>query len=289
VAAVAAFAAFDTGIKFVTLAAPIAIVIWARYVLQFLISAFTLFPRHDAALFRTQQPRLQFARGVLLMLSTIFSVLSLGAMPVGEVTAIGMLTPLAITALASRTAAEPVDSGRWLLLVGGLLGALIVIRPDHAAFRAAMLLPLAMVGSNAAFQILTSRVVRTDSVATTHFYTGAVGAGLATLAVPFAWRILPAGTWLLVALLAVFVSVGHYLLAMAYARARPAVLTPFLYFQIVFATVAGWVVFSDVPGPWAWVGIALIAGCGLAGTRPSGRRIGTAVPGLARAAAGGES
>lgn len=271
VAAVAAFAAFDTGIKFVTMAAPIATVIWARYMFQFLISGATLLPRHGRNLLYTRRPALQLLRGVLLMLSTVFSVISLNLMSVGEVTAIGMLAPLAITALAHRAAAEPVALKNWLLLIGGLIGALIVIRPDHASFKPATLLPLAMVASNSAFQVLTSRLLRTDKVATTHFYTGVVGAGLASLALPFGWRALAPAVWLLLALLGLFVSAGHYLLAMAYARARPAVLTPFLYCQIVFASVAGWIVFADVPGAYAWIGIAMITVCGIAGTRPVGQ------------------
>lgn len=266
-AAVAAFAVFDTGIKLVTMAAPIVVVIWARYLFQCLISSATLLPRHGIRLLRTQHPYLQLLRGALLMLSTIFSVLSLNAMPVGEVTAIGLLTPLAITAAASRTSAEPVRIRHWLLLLGGLAGALIVIRPDHAGLKPAMFLPLAMVASNTAFQILTSRLVRTESVATTHFYTGLAGVCLASIALPFAWRTLGPTVWLLMAFLGLFVSIGHYLLAVAYSRVRPAELSPFLYFQIVFATLAGWMVFGDVPGPWAWAGIAMITACGLAGTR----------------------
>jgi drug/metabolite transporter (DMT)-like permease len=290
-ASVAAFAVFDTGIKLVTMAAPIAVVIWARYVFQCMISGATLLPRHGTRLLRTQQPYLQALRGALLMLSTIFSVLSLHAMPVGEVTAIGLLTPLAITAVASRTSADPARMRHWLLLLGGLAGALIVIRPDHAALRPAMFLPLAMVASNAAFQILTSRLVRTESVATTHFYTGLAGACLASLALPFAWQTLGPTVWLLMAFLGLFVSIGHYLLAVAYTRVRPVELTPFLYFQIIFATLAGWVVFGDVPGPWAWVGIAMITGCGLAGTRPDALRgvARTAPQPFARAVAPGDS
>jgi drug/metabolite transporter (DMT)-like permease len=74
----------------------------------------------------------------------------------------------------------------------------------------------------------------------------------------------------------VFGSVGHLLLIMAYARAPVATMTPFLYFQIVFATIAGWLVFGQVPDALAFAGMALVGVCGSLGTWLASRQI---VPG----------
>jgi len=57
-------------------------------------------------------------------------------------------------------------------------------------------------------------------------------------------------------------TVGHLFLILALGKARTATLMPFLYAQIAFATLIGWVAFDHVPDRWAWVGMAVIAGCG---------------------------
>ena len=106
-----------------------------------------------------------------------------------------MLTPLLITLLASRTLAERVSVLRWTLVMGGFLGTLLIIRPGGERFSWAMLLPLGLVILNAWFQILTSRLARTEDPMTMHFYTGWTGMLLASVALPFVWTSLD--SWLL--------------------------------------------------------------------------------------------
>ena len=60
-------------------------------------------------------------------------------------------------------------------------------------------------------------------------------------------------------------TVGHFLLILAYQRAPAATLTPYLYTQIAFAMLAGWLVFQHVPDRWSTAGMVLIAVCGAAG------------------------
>lgn len=129
-----------------------------------------------------------------------------------------------------------------------------------------MLLPLGMVVANAAFQVVTSRLANVDEAGTTQFYTGAVGALLLTCMLPFGWQALGGKWWWLLILIGIVSSSGHALLIMAYTRAPVAMLTPYLYMQIGFAMIGGWLVFSHVPDGWSVAGIAIIAMCGAAGT-----------------------
>ena len=73
-------------------------------------------------------------------------------------------------------------------------------------------------------------------------------------------------TWLDVALLAaigVLGTIGHFLFILAFQRAPASALTPFTYIQVVFATLIGWLVYSDLPDALTLAGMALIAGSGL--------------------------
>lgn len=266
VAAVACFATLDTTTKYITMTVPVLMALWFRYVLQAVLTTAVMLPLYGRELLRTAHPKYQLLRGVLLLLTSLLAFLSLKYMPVGEFTAIVMITPLAITVLAATTLGEKISLLRWILVTGGFAGTLLIIRPGGEVFGWSMLLPLSLVGTNAWFQILTSRLARTEKSQTMHFYTGWVGALLASIALPFVWTMPEhGGQWLGLILMGVMATVGHFLLILAYSRAPAATLTPFFYAQIGFAMLGGWLLFSHVPDQWSTMGIALIAVCGAAG------------------------
>lgn len=266
-AAVACFAALDTGTKFVGAVVPVWVFVWTRYTFQAAVTAATLLPSRGRALLRTRHPGLQVLRGALLLTTSVGSFLSLKYTPVGEFTAIVMLAPLLVAVLAATSLGEPISPARWLLSLGGFAGALIVIRPGSEGFEWTMLLPLALVMLLTAFQLLTRRLAQLEDAATTHFYTGLVGALAASAVLPFGWQSPGHWTvWAALLMLAAFGSVGHFLLILGYARASVATLTPYLYAQVAFAALAGWIVFAHVPDGWSLAGILLITTCGAVGT-----------------------
>lgn len=267
VLASACFGALDTTAKVVSTVVPLVMAMWSRYLFQALVTGGVLLPRRGLALLRTRHPWLQALRGLMLAASSSLAFLSLRFLPVGEFTAILMLTPLTITLVSAWSMGERVSALRWALVAGGFTGAMVVIRPGADDFQWAMLMPLALVAVNAAFQLLTSRLVKVDDAGTMHFYTGVVATVAASLALPFAWQA-PQQPWLwgVLLLLGLFSTLGHFLLILAYGRAGPATLTPYLYTQIGFATLAGWLVFSHQPDSWSITGIAIIAVCGVLGT-----------------------
>lgn len=266
VVATACFATLDTTTKVSTAAVPILMAVWFRYMFQAVATTAVLLPLRGAALLRTAHPRYQLLRGTLLLSSTVLAFLSLRYMPLAEYTSIVLIAPLAITLLAATTLKEHVSRLRWVLVAGGFAGTLVILRPGSDAFSWAILLPLGLVLTNAWFQVLTSKLAQTENPLTMHFYTGWVGALLSSLALPFVWATLPAWHWwALLCLMGFMGTVGHFLLILAYQRAPASTLTPYLYAQIAFAMVGGWLVFSHVPDRASLTGIAMIAVCGAAG------------------------
>ncbi len=265
--AVACFAALDTTAKYLTSAVPIAMAMWFRFTFQAVSTAALVVPMKGMAGLRSAHPRFQLLRGGLLVTSSALAFTSLRFTPVAEFTAIVSLTPLAITVIAAVKLKEKVSALRWALVIGGFVGTLIIIRPHSEDFNWALLLPLLLVGTSTAFQLLTSQLARTEDPAVTHLYTGCIGMLAATVALPFFWvPLASAHLWMLLLLLGILGTVGHFVLILAYKRAQPSVLTPYLYGQIVFAMLGGWLVFSQVPDAWSLAGIALITGCGALGT-----------------------
>lgn len=263
VLAVACFAVLDTAVKYVGAFVPVLVAVWFRYVFQALAVTAFMLPVRGRSLLHTAHPRFQLLRGGLLLTVSALSFVAVQFMPVGEFTAFVMTTPLVVTLLAAVFLKEQVSLLRWLLVSGGFLGALLVVQPGGASFGWATLLPLAMVVTYAWFQILTSRLARTEDPMTMHFYTGWVGALIATAVLPLVWQAMPDATsFALLCLIGLMGTVGHFLLILAFARAPASTLTPYLYTQIGFAMLCGWLVFDHIPGALELAGIALIVVCG---------------------------
>lgn len=268
VLAALSFANLDTTTKYATQLIPVLMLLWFRYVFQVITTLALRFPLQKWALLRTPNPRFQVLRGLLLLITTACSFFGLQYLPVGELTAMIMLSPLVATALSAWFLKTHVSPLSWWLMSGGLLGVLMVVRPGGQVFGWALVFPFGLVTSFAWFQVLTSRMSSEENPYTTHFYTGLVGAAVMSPVMFFSsWKpdlLLTYWHWfLLVGFLGTF---GHLMLIRAYMRATAPVLTPYLYTQIAFATLGGWLVFDHVPDAWAWVGIATIAASGIANT-----------------------
>jgi drug/metabolite transporter (DMT)-like permease len=265
-AAVACFAVLDTATKITTASVPVLMALWFRYAFQAVATTAVILPLRGRAAWRTEHPRFQLARGLLLLATSVFAFFSLRFLPVGEFTAIVMLVPLVVTIAAALTLGERVTPLRWLLVLGGFVGALVIIRPGSDGFHWLLLLPLGLVACNSAFQVLTSKLARSDDALTTHCITGWIGTLLTSLALPFVWET-PASwdLWLSLLLMGLMGTVGHFLLIQGFARAPASTLTPYLYGQIGFAVLAGWIMFSHVPAPSAIAGMVLITVCGALG------------------------
>ena len=268
VLATLSFASLDTTTKYATQLIPVLMLLWVRYVFQAITTLALRYPLQKSALLRTGNPRFQVLRGVLLLITTACSFFGLQYLPVGEFTAMMMLSPLVATAMSAWFLKTHVARLRWWLMSGGLIGVLLVVRPGGQLFGWALVFPVGVVASYAWFQVLTSRLSGEENPYTTHFYTGLVGAVVLSPVMLFtSWKpdlLLTYWHWfLLVGFLGTF---GHLMLIRAYMRASAPVLTPYLYTQIGFATLGGWLVFDHVPDLFAWAGIATIAVSGVGNT-----------------------
>ena len=264
VGACACFATLDTATKYVALTVPVLMALWVRYMMQALFSTALLLPLHGRKLLLSRHPSLQLLRGLLLVASTVMAFFSLRLLPVGEFTAIVMVTPMAVTVLAVTLLKERIAPVHWLFVFGGFVGTLVIIRPGGDGLGWTALFPLGCMATNCVFQLLTGHLSKFDSPATTHFYSVWVGAVLATLALPLSWTLVDSPLlWALMLFTGFMGALGHFSLALAYQRAPASTLMPYLYCHVGFAVFAGWLVFAHVPDGWSWLGMAMVAACGI--------------------------
>jgi len=240
--------------------------LWFRYLIQAVFSTVFFLPKHGMALFKTQHPKFQIARGVLLFGSSMCAFYGLKYLPVGEFTAIASITPLVVTLMAAMSLGEKVRKLRWALVVGAFAGTMVIVRPGSQHFDWVLIFPLLLILTNSSFQLLTRKMTSTEDPITMNVLTGWVGTLMGSLVLPFVWD-LPSDwqLWLELLIMGSFATVGHYLLIMAFSKAPATVLTPYFYIQIGFAMLGGWLMFEHVPDHWTLVGIGIVAICGALG------------------------
>jgi drug/metabolite transporter (DMT)-like permease len=257
----------DASTKYLSALLPLSLVVWARYTLQTVLMAAML--GRGAGPFRPRHPRQQLLRGLLLLSTSVLGFYSLHHMPLAEFTALVMLSPVLLTAVSARLNREPIGGARWLLVFGGFAGTLAVVQPGSELPVVAVALALLTTVAFTAFNLISSRLAGLESVYTTQFCTGLIGSvlmlPLLLLQADAALAGLRAASplqCLVLGLLGVFGTGGHLLLIQAFARASAAALMPFTYVQIGHAALLSWAVFGHAPNALAWLGMAVIAGCG---------------------------
>ena len=231
---------------------------------------------------RTRRPFAHALRASLSFASMLLFYMGLRGLPLAEAIAVSFTTPLFITALSHPLLGEAVGVRRWSAVVIGFLGALIMVRPGTEAFRPDALLVLTSAFMFALATLLTRRLTRTETNVALVTHTTLI-AGLASL--PFAvlaWQAPSGGDVGLFALLGIAGGSAAYLLVVAYRNAPAAVIAPFDYSSLIWASAFGWMLWRESPEPAVWIGAAIVAAAGFYITRremalgPSARGAATA-------------
>jgi len=243
---------------------PVIEVIWARYVFAFVFMLAMFLPRNGMALFSIRRLETQVVRGMLLFFSSYLFFHGVVYLPLATAASISMSSPLIVTALSPRLLGETVGVRRWIAVIVGFCGALIVVRPGHTDFDWRVLWIVGSTISSAFYQIFSRRYGQTERPDASATVATIVGTVAATPFVPFEW-VMPASAWdlgLFVGM-GIMAGTGHYFLTIAYSKAPASVVTPFNYTQLLVAAILGYAIFHDRPDIWTWVGAAVIVGSGL--------------------------
>lgn len=262
--AIASFSVMDTIAKYLAQSYPVGSVVWARYAVNLVVLSVFLVVRGEVGRVRTARPMTQIVRGLMLGASTLLYFTSLTVLPLAEAAAIGFVLPVFVAILAVPMLNERIDMPRIIAIVVGLSGALIVVRPGTALFTVYALLPVAMAVCNAFYQILTRKIAGVEHPLTSLFYGSLIGTIMSTVllsagvAMPVGWF-----HWVLFLALGVIATVGHFVLIRAFDYAPATLLSPFVYSQLIWVMLFGWLVFDDFPDGWSLAGMAVIVASGL--------------------------
>jgi drug/metabolite transporter (DMT)-like permease len=257
------FIALDTVAKELLTRAqlPLVQVVWARFFFHFAIALAGLLIWRSHIV--SKVPLWQIMRSALLFLTTVLFNAGLQTTPLATATAIMFLSPIILTGLSMPFLGEYVGPRRWFGVAVGFLGALIIIRPGTEGFNFGALFLLMAALVNSVYQLATRRVSHHDTPYASFFHTALAGALLSSFAVPFAWQPPEPMEWILLITMGVFGGVGHLFLIFAFDRAPAAVVAPFAYSALLWASIAGYAFFNEIPDFWTIFGAMIITASGL--------------------------
>jgi drug/metabolite transporter (DMT)-like permease len=236
-------------------------IIWARYFFH-VLTVVVIFPGKLVDVLRVRRVGVQLGRSLLLLLSTVCNFTALIFMPLGEVAAIIFMAPIIVAVLAVLVLRERVSLERWLTIAAGFAGAMLIVRPGAGSLNIGAVLALGCALSYALYQI-TTRLVRESEPIVSLLYGGLVGMIVFSALVPFWWEPPTMRVWLIFILVGALGAAGHLLVIMALQRAEASRVSPFTYVQLLWAMIASYLAFGDVPSMWTIVGAVVIVASGL--------------------------
>jgi len=259
------FASHDALSKYLSGFYPIVMIVWARYLVHTLLMAAVFVPRRGLRVLRSKRPALQVLRALCLLGTSVLFNSALIFIPLAEATAVNFLAPLLVTALSVWLLGEHVSLGQWLAVLLGFAGVLVIVHPGSAFFAPPILLPFGSALCFCCYQLLTRRLAEFDSSTTSNFFAGLQNTLIMTALVPFFWHF-PDNLKdaLLMLMLGCCGMLSHFSLSQAFHYAPPALLAPFSYCHLLFATLLGWLFFAHWPDTSSLLGIGLVCASGLA-------------------------
>lgn len=213
-------------------------------------------------LVRVEQPRQQVLRVVFATLEVVAFYGAVMHLPLADTMAFWLAAPIYVAALSPLLLGEHVGWRRWMAIVAGFIGVLVVLQPSRESLSAPAF--IAIGGSLAfALMMLTARSLRATPDRTLVFWQ-TVGALLAGIVLaPFGWLTPGVPDLLLLGILGVIAMFAHVCVTRAFKLGDAATIAPLQYTMLVWAVIFGYLVFGDVPRPAMILGAAIIVASGL--------------------------
>ena len=262
--AVALFAVLDTTAKYLNTQMDAMQITWARYTSALVLTLIVSNPLTHTDLLRTRSPKLQIARSVLLVASSALNFLALRWLQLDEALSIIFTFPFIVAIASGPLLGEWIGWRRWCAIGFGFGGVLLIARPGLGGMHPAALISLAATICYGFYAVITRIVSRVDSNQTSLFYANCIGALVMLPVIPFVWQ--APSNWAIALLMmatGVLGSLGHFFLIAGHGLAPASVLSPFVYTQLIWVVILGYLVFDQVPTGWTMAGAAMVIASGL--------------------------
>ncbi len=197
-------------------------------------------------------------RAALMIVATVTLYEAVALMPMAEVTSLTFTSPLFATALALLVLGEKVGPRRWLALVIGFSGVLVILRPGFAELEPAALLALLCALAFAGVVVTGKMLASSESPESIVLYLSIWGLPLALLPALFVWQwpTFEQALWFLA--MGLFGNANMYGFARAFRIGDASLAMPFDFIRLPFTALVGYLAFAQRPDVWVWIGAAVI-------------------------------
>ncbi len=206
-------------------------------------------------------PVIHGVRAAFLIGATGFFFAALHYQSIADTLSIFFVQPLIVTMLSPWVLGETVGLKRWIAVIIGFCGTLVIIRPGFQEIGPGVVLALLAGASLAIYMLMTRRIAGSAPAMVTTYYTSLMGAIIMSVVAVFVWEPVSLSQWGFFVLLALIANGGHYLIVKAYDHAEASLLAPLAYTEMIMATLAGWYFFGDFPDLWTFVGVGILIAC----------------------------
>ncbi len=244
--------------KYLSSSIPILQITWSRYFFTVLIAFPIMFFFFKKDLKWTQQPKLQIIRGLLLFCANILFFYSISIISLAKALTLAFIAPLIVTILSPILLNEKVGLRRWVAVIIGFIGSLIVLRPGFVEISLASIAALGTGFLYGIYLIVTRKLHNSDHPLLTLLLTGVVGAIIGSMIMPAVWVKPTLTEWYMMFAIGFFASIGHLLLILSLKYADASKLAPFGYFEIITNIIIGYYFFNHFPDNWTFVGLFVI-------------------------------
>lgn len=243
--------------------------------LRYLMGLIVMLPlvwRHGLQAYRPVNVMGQFWRGAVHTLGLILWFTALPNIPLADMTAIGFTGPIFIMLGAAWFLGEPMHRDRWVAALIGFAGVLVVVLPKMTGTGGWY--NLVMLASSPVFAasfLITKALTRYETPGVIVIWQSLT---ISVLSLPLAlvyWQAPTAGQWLGFAVCGVLGSLAHYFLTRAFSVAEISATQSVKFLELVWASLLGWLVFSDPLSESTLLGGAIILAATLWIARREGR------------------
>lgn len=188
---------------------------------------------------------------------------SYSRMPLAEVIAISFAAPVFVVALSVPLLGERVGPRRWAAVIAGFVGVMIMVQPGPGLLKSIAVVPLLGTFFYALTMIVLRKLGRTETSASVAFTFTLSCTLVSACALPFIWVTPDLLDFCLLVAVGLLGGVGQILMTVAFKHGDIALIAPFEYTAMIWATLFGYFFWSEVPGLNIWIGVVIVMASGL--------------------------
>lgn len=185
---------------------------------------------------------------------------SIAIIPITDQTALSFLAPIFTTMGAIIFLGEIVRMRRWLAILIGLFGAVVIVRPGFVELSTGHLLAVGSAMMMGMSMLLIKHLTAKDSPLMIVFLSHLFMTPASLIPALLVWQSFPLELYLVLAGFAPFAFFGHFALAKAYSLADASFIAALDYARLPFAALIGWLMFAEFSDIWTWIGASIIFG-----------------------------